>query len=173
MAKVKFTADRIKRFTCPADKAQVFLWDETQPGLGLRATPNGEPAYVFQGRYQEKSVRVTIGSPHAWTIPQAEDKARALQREIDQGRDPRDVKRGALAAKQAQRDAEHATLARSVTVGEAWPIYLREGKPKRRDAWKDRYRADLEAMAAAGLTLGKPTKPTTSIPNKAPPEPRG
>src|SRR5205085_703418 len=37
-----------------------------------------------------------------------------------------------------------------VTIGEAWAMYLQEGKPKRRDAWKPRYRADLEAMASAG-----------------------
>jgi integrase len=150
MAKVKLTVDRIKHFKCPADKPQAFLWDDTQPGLGLRATPNGDPSYVFQGRYQDKTVRVTIGSPKAWTIPHAQDKARQLQREIDQGRDPRDVKRGALAATQAKREAEDAAEARAVTMGEAWPTYLQEGKPKRRDAWKARYRADLGAMAAPG-----------------------
>jgi len=35
-------------------------------------------------------------------------------------------------------------------VGDIWPQYLTEGKPKRREAWKPRYRADLEAMAAPG-----------------------
>jgi integrase len=150
MAKVRFTAERIKRFKCPADKAQAFLWDDTQPGLGLRATPKGEPAYVFQGRYDEKTVRVTIGSPVNWTIPRAQDKARALQREIDEGRDPRDVKRGEITAKRAQSAAKHAAAAMATTVGDAWPTYMQEGKPKRRNAWKARYRADLEAMAAPG-----------------------
>jgi integrase len=40
-------------------------------------------------------------------------------------------------------------------VGEVWPLYLASGRPKRRDAWKPRYRADLEAMAAPG---GEPKK---------------
>ena len=35
-------------------------------------------------------------------------------------------------------------------MGEVWPLYLATGKPKRRDSWKPRYRADLEAMAAPG-----------------------
>jgi integrase len=35
-------------------------------------------------------------------------------------------------------------------VGEIWPRYLAEGKPKRRDAWKPGYRASLDVMAAPG-----------------------
>jgi integrase len=150
MAKVRFTAQRVAQFKCPADKQQAFLWDLTQPGLGLRATPNGEPAFIFQSRYEDASVRVTIGSPDAWTIPQAQEKARALQREIDEGRDPRDVKRNEIAAKEAERAAQGAAAGRSITVGQVWPIYLQEGKPKRRDAWKPRYKADMEKMASPG-----------------------
>ena len=41
MAKVVFTAGRVSAFTCPADKAQTFLWDATAAGLGLRTTPAG------------------------------------------------------------------------------------------------------------------------------------
>lgn len=49
MAKVVFTAGRVGGCKCPDDKAQTFLWDATAKGLGLRATPAGKPAYVFQG----------------------------------------------------------------------------------------------------------------------------
>ena len=96
--KVPFTAGRVAAFKCPPDKAQAFLWDVTAPGLGLRATPAGKPAYVFQSRFQDKTIRLTIGGPDAWSIPQAQEKARQLQRLIDEGRDPRDLKRNALAA---------------------------------------------------------------------------
>ena len=82
MAKVAFTAGRVSAFTCPADKAQAFLWDATAAGLGLRTTPAGKPAYVFQNVYQGKDLRLTIGNPGAWSIDQARDKARALQRLI-------------------------------------------------------------------------------------------
>ena len=80
MAKIKFTAPKVAGFKCPAGKPQAFLWDSTAPGLGLRATPAGKPAYVFQSEYQGKSLRITIGSPDAWSIPQAQEKARELQR---------------------------------------------------------------------------------------------
>lgn len=150
MAKVAFTAGRVSGFKCPPDKKQAFLWDSTAPGLGLRMTPAGKPAYVFQGEYMGKAVRITIGSPDAWSIPQAQAKSRELQRLIDEGTDPRTPKREALAAAVAEEQAQAAAAANAVTVGELWPLYLQTGKPKRRDAWKPRYRADLEAMAAPG-----------------------
>lgn len=152
MAKIAFTAGRVSGFKCPPDKKQAFMWDATAPGLGLRATPAGKPAYVFQGVYQGKDLRITIGSPAAWSIPDAQAKARELQRLIDEGKDPRDLKRDALAA-HAEKQA--AAAAKVLTVGEVWPLYLENGRPKRRDAWKPRYRADLEAMAAPG---GEPKK---------------
>ena len=147
MAKITFTAGRIAGFKCPPDKKQAFLWDVTAPGLGLRATPAGKPAYVFQGEFQQKTIRITIGNPDAWSIPQAQEKARELQRQIDEGHDPRDLKRDVLAA---AIEKKTVAAAQAVTVGEVWPRYLDEGKPKRKDAFKPRYRADLEAMAAPG-----------------------
>lgn len=147
MAKIAFTAGRVSGFKCPPGKKQAFLWDATTPGLGLRATPAGKPAYVFQGEFQQKSIRITIGSPAAWSIPQAQEKARELQRQIDEGHDPRDLKRDVLAT---ATEKKAVAAAQAVTVGEVWPRYLEEGKPKRKDAFKPRYRADLEAMAAPG-----------------------
>jgi integrase len=170
MAKIAFTAGRVSGFKCPPDKKQAFLWDATVPGLGLRTTPAGKPAYVFQSVYQGKDVRLTIGSPVAWSIPKAQEKARELQRQIDEGHDPRDLKRDVLAAA-AEKKA--AAAAQAVTVGEVWPLYLAQGKPKRRDTWKPGYRADLEAMAAPGgvekkrgkgLTRPGPLYPLLALP---------
>ena len=148
-----FTAGRVPGFKCAPEKAQAFLWDVTAPGLGLRATPSGKPAYVFQSRYQDKTIRLTIGGPDAWSIEQARDKAKALQRLIDDGKDPRDLKREALADKATKAAAAAqaaANTANALTVGDLCPRYLAEGKPKRKDAWKPGYRADIEAMAGAG-----------------------
>ena len=158
MAKVVFTAGRVKAFKCPMDKTQAFLWDATSPGLGLRATPAGKPSYVFQGRFQDKTIRVTIGGPEAWTIPKAQEKARELQRQIDEGRDPRVVKSETTAADVATREGDKRN---SITVGDLWPRYLVEGKPKRRDAWKPGYRVGLELMAVAGGVAKKRGKGKT------------
>ncbi len=133
MAKVAFTAGRVSGFKCDPDKAQAFLWDVTAPGLALRATPAGKPAYVFQSRYQDKTIRLTIGRPDVWSIEQARDKAKALQRLIDNGKDPRDLKRDALADKAAEivataAKAEADKLA-ALTVGEVWAVYIAERRP--------------------------------------------
>ena len=155
MAKVSFTAGRVSGFKCPTDKAQAFLWDANTPGLGLRATPAGKPAYVFQSVYQGKDLRLTIGSPAAWSIPQAQTKARELQRLIDQGQDPRDLKREALAAAQAQQAADAAqavtAAADALTVGDVWAAYLIERRPH----WGERHYADHINKAAPGGQLSE------------------
>ncbi len=133
MAKVFFTAGRVSGFQCATDKPQAFLWDLTAPGLGLRATPAGKPAYVFQSEHQSKTIRLTIGSPDVWSIEQAREKAKALQRLIDDGKDPRDLKRDALAEKAAEIAEAAAKVeadkVAAVTVGEVWSVYIAERRP--------------------------------------------
>ena len=156
MAKVVFTAGRIKGFKCPADKPQAFLWDVTAPGLGLRLTPDGKPSYIFQGRYQEKTIRLTIGGLDAWSIPQAQEKARELQRLIDSGSDPRDLKRDALTASQAKQILTNAKIkadkVAALTVGEVWARYIEERRPH----WGDlHYRDHIDKAKAGGLPSGR------------------
>ena len=156
MAKIAFTAGRVSGFKCPPDKKQAFLWDATAPGLGLRATPAGKPAYVFQSKYQGKDIRITIGSPAAWSIPDAQAKARELQRLIDEGKDPRDLKRDALAA-QAEKQAAavakvEADKAAALTVGEVWAAYIE----LRRPFWGElHYRDHIDKAKAGGLPSGR------------------
>ena len=47
------------------------------------------------------------------------------------------------------------TLSRAITVADAWPSYMAEGKPRKKSAWKPRYVADLIKAAAPG---GEPRK---------------
>ena len=155
MAKIAFTAGRVSGFKCPPDKKQAFMWDVTAPGLGLRATPDGKPAYVFQSVYQGKDLRITIGSPAAWSIPDAQAKARELQRLIDEGKDPRDLKREAIAAVEAKRqqeqEREQADKVAAVTVGEAWAAYIAERTPH----WGELHRKDHERLTRAGGETSK------------------
>ena len=176
MAKIAFTAGRVSGFKCPPDKKQAFMWDVTAPGLGLRATPAGKPAYVFQSVYQGKDLRITIGSPAAWSIPDAQAKARELQRLIDEGKDPRDLKREAIAAVEAKRqqeqEQEQADKVAAVTVGEAWAAYVAERTPH----WGDLHRKDHERLTRAGgetskrgtrgrgVTIAGPLHPLLALP---------
>ena len=170
MAKIAFTGPKVSDFKCPADKAQTFLWDLTAPGLGLRATPAGKPAYIFQSVYQGKTVRLTIGSPDVWQIEDskrhapdgteviiqgARSKAKALQRLIDDGKDPRDLKRDALAEKASRATADAADQAaaavRGVTMGEAWDKYVAE----RTEHWGVLHIADHARLTRAGGATAK------------------
>jgi hypothetical protein len=152
VAKVSFTAGRINSFACPTGKSQAFLWDRNTIGLGLRVTPNGAPAFVFQGRYQGRDLRITIGSPSVWTIAAAQAKARELQRSIDEGRDPRELKRAQL-AEQAAKDT--AARAQQITAGEAWSVYLEDRRP----FWGARHYADHLAMVRpAGRAANRGTR---------------
>lgn len=143
--KVTFTTKRIEGFQCPQGKNQDFLWDADAKasGLGVRVTPAGKPAFIFQGRYQNGTIRITIGSIEAWTIPDARKRARELQQIIDSGRDPR-----AVIAAQAKNDAAVREAAKLdiLTVKDAWNDYLETRKPD----WSDNHHRDQVAMAQSG-----------------------
>ena len=145
--RVRLTAGRVDAFTCPAGKSQAFLWDTEAPALALRVTPTGRKTYVFEARLNGATLRVNIGTAADWPIEKARGEAQRLKVLVDSGQDPREIERQQQAEKAA---AKAAATAKALTVGDVWPLYLENGKPKRRDSWKPRYRADLEAMAAPG-----------------------
>ena len=155
MAKVVFTAGRVNGFKCQSGRAQAFLWDVTARGLGLRATPSGKPSYVFQSEFQGKTLRLTIGAPEAWSIPQAQEKARELQRQIDEGRDPREIKAAITAMDVARRESEKQA---ALTVGEVWSAYLADRRPH----WGERHYQDHLAKAAPGGATPKRGKTLTA-----------
>lgn len=132
------------------------MWDTRYPGLGLRATPRGEPAYVFQGRLGGKTIRVTIGTPAARSIDEAGTKARELQRQIDDGHNPAELRREEKAAKAAERqrreaeaEAERQQEARdAITFADVWAVYLAERRP----FWSERhYLSHLEKASPGGV----------------------
>lgn len=126
MSKVNFTAARVSDFACSAEKAQAFLWDIKVPGLGLRATTSGAKAYIYQGKFHGKTIRVTIGDPRSWGIDKAQEEARRLQTLIDTGVDPRERRVEQQAAYEArQMEARR----KDVTFGEAWDEYVEARRP--------------------------------------------
>lgn len=145
--RVNLTAGAIERLTCPPGKQQAFMRDTEAPSLRVRVTAAGAKSFVFEAKLNRQTIRRTIGDVRDWTIEKARAEARDLAVMLDKGTDPRELERQQLADKAAQ---QAAAAAQALTVGEVWPLYLASGKPKRRDAWKPRYRADLEAMASPG-----------------------
>jgi len=158
VSKVNFTANRVQGHSCPDGKAQAFLWDTEVMGLGLRASPGGKLAYVFQSRYQDKTLRMTIGGPAHWSIPEARAKTREYQRHIDEGRDPRQVKSDLEEADKSRREAKRR---KGTSIGDLWSQYLQERKPH----WSEsNYFAHVKAAQRGGaqyrrIRKEKETKP--------------
>lgn len=151
--RIPLTIGAIERLACRTDtKAQAFLRDSETPGLRVRVTNTGAKSFVFEAKLNRQTIRRTIGDVKTWTIEQARVEARRMAVLLDGGQDPREIERQQQAAKMAKRRQEQA---QALTVGEVWPLYLENGKPKRRDAWKPRYLEDLHKM---GLPGGAPKK---------------
>lgn len=147
MAKIILTAPRIAAFTCPPEKDQAFIWCAKTPGLGLRTTPRGRPAFIFKGSRNGVSFRMVIGDAASWSITEAQTKARELQRHIDDGRDPREVRAAATALDAVKKEGAQAE---AMTVGKVWAEYLSTGKPKKKESWKPGYLLSLHEMSAPG-----------------------
>lgn len=158
LTKDNLTKPRVQGFKCPPDKSQAFLWDAEVSGLAVRATPNGKSSYVFQRNFRGRTVRIAIGKADAWTIPEARQKAREIQRQLDEGIDPVAAKRERVSAARAR---EERSRVEAVTVGEIWPLYLSSGRPKGKAAFRPRYLRDLALMASPGGETKKRGQGTT------------
>lgn len=138
--RINFTATRVAEFQCPTGKPQAFLWDAKAPGLALRVTAHGARSYVFQSRLKEGgALRMTIGEPASWSIPDAQAEARKLQGLIDQGKDPRIERAATIAGQQAERQAAKVERAKREVSGlDAWTVYVAARQPH----WGERNHAD-------------------------------
>lgn len=142
------TAGLIERLACPPGKLQAFMRDTKAPGLRVRVTASSAKSFVFEAKLNRQTIRRTLGDVRTLSIEVARDHARELARTIKtQKQDPRALERQQNAARASELAA---AAAHSLTVGEVWPRYLEEGKPKRKPSFKPRYLADLQAMAGAG-----------------------
>ncbi len=130
-SRVSLTVNRVNGFHADG-KGQVFLWDATVPGLGVRAT-SGSKSFVFERRFQGRTARITIGACSAWKLPEAREEARRLQRLIDQGIDPRKDKADRKAAKEREE----------LLVSDAFQTYLEAHEKK----WSKRYMSDYLRLA--------------------------
>jgi integrase len=139
----ELTAGRIERLACPPGKIQGFLRDTRAPSLRVRVTPSGAKAFIFEAKLHGDTIRLTIGDVRAWSIEEARAEANRLRVLIDSGTDPRALRREQEAAAMARKAAEEA---RSVTVREAWDIYLEE----RRHLWSKNTYDDHVRKATAG-----------------------
>ena len=148
----------LERATCPPERAFVLLKDTDKKGLRLRVTKAGGKHWQFETRMRGSLITRALGEWPTVGIEQARAEAHRLRGMTEQGTDPREAERE---AREAAQQRQQAIEAAAVTVGEVWPLYLKHGRPKRKDAWKPGYLASLHEMAAPGGQPKKRGKGTT------------
>lgn len=160
MEREKLTIERIKKFSCPSGKSQVFFWDTDVPRLAVRVTIAGAKSFIFQGKIGTDTIRWTIGKTAAWTIEDARKEARRLQTMLDRGIDPREQEQAQKAEKAAKVAAIEANEKYTLkALLEAYTDYLEaRGKVKSAKAARSVVKVhilDVEPTLSA--------KPATSV----------
>jgi integrase len=143
--RINFTADVVRKFTCPDDKAEAYLWDIKTPGLGIRAKASGNRAYIFQGTVNGKTRRSRIGAVSDYDIDQARTEAKRLGVLASQNISPAKVKREKAAAELAE---EQEVKRGQVTFGKIWAEYIAANKS---DWGEKHYKDHLKAVQVPGL----------------------
>lgn len=152
MATTKLTGAKIDKAQPEPGKAQTFLWDASTPGLALRITAAGGKAYIFEGRFSGKTLRMTIGDVKSWILAEAQSEARRLQTLIDAGTDPRQAKAEKIAkAEVAKEQAKTEAIRNSILVQQAWDEYVAKKSPR----WSHHHIIDHAKVSAPG---GQPKK---------------
>ncbi|MFK4005023.1 tyrosine-type recombinase/integrase [Qipengyuania sp. NPDC077563] len=116
MARTKITDKVVRELTPSPDGKQKIVRDEVIVGFAVRITGSGFISFVFNYVCNGVQRRLTIGSPPAWSVAAAREKAKQLRRQVDVGIDPLEDKRAARNEK---------------TVDEVWQRYQREVLSKR------------------------------------------
>jgi integrase len=141
--KEALTAPRVEGFVCPDGLRQDFLMDSNLPFFGVRANPGGKKSYIFERKFAGKTIRITIGSSKTWGLADARKKAIEFAQNIDEGRDPREVKSEKTLADSEKRKEQRA---KAITVGEVWLRYMED----RCSVWGELNYRDHEKMIAPG-----------------------
>jgi len=99
--KRKLTDAVIARLARP-EKGQRLVWDQQQPGFGVRLTPTAV-SFIAEGRVNGKTRRVTLGRSPAWKCADARKEAARQLVAMAQGIDP-------AIARQTRQTAGERTL---------------------------------------------------------------
>ncbi|MAF28335.1 MAG: integrase [Croceicoccus sp.] len=125
-----------------AGPSERFIWDNEVTGFGLRITPRGKKAFIYQYRMRGEKIarRYTIGKYGSWTAEKARERSKALAMMVDTGTHPKDADR-ARVDERARADIE-AKVTAFDAVADRWLDGYRHTKNgKRRIAAKSRLMA--------------------------------
>ncbi|MXO55288.1 tyrosine-type recombinase/integrase [Pontixanthobacter gangjinensis] len=95
MKQQKLTEKIVREMIPPSIQDQLIVRDIVMMGLAIRITRSGHRAFVFNYYCNGTQRRMTIGSPPAWSVSAARERAKQIRRQIDAGVDPLEEKRKA------------------------------------------------------------------------------
>ena len=128
---MKLTKTLVEKVELPT-KGQAFYRDDLLKGFALRVTANGAKSFVIEKRINGKVKRKTLGSFGALTVEQARIEAQKFLGQVASGRDPITEKRD--------------ELAKSVTLSEAFELYLKVRSGLKETTTKDYRRIMSEIL---------------------------
>jgi integrase len=89
VAPSKFTKNTVNSLRCPPEKSEVFFWDASCAGFGMRALSSGRRTWIFQYRDQHRRTRrIALGDVSAVSLDAARQAARQHAAFVTQGGNP-------------------------------------------------------------------------------------
>lgn len=162
--RVNLSVTKIRALTPPpfkmnGDSQQVFLRDTVVTPLAVRCTSSGAKSFIYEGKLDGKSIRLTLGKCEDWPIDAVRAHAREISVQIDKGIDPRAARRARLQEEQSkvqQLQAQEASEAlKEVRVEQAWCDYMEANKSH----WGERHLKDhLDLAQKPGVLKEKQPK---------------
>lgn len=141
----KLTTAKIEKLE-PQDK-QYFVWDTRFTGLGLRISPGGSKAFIYQGRVGGTGTpkRITLGKFPVMSLQDATDAASDVSKQLAAGIDPNRTK--------SENQAKNKAFARDqvrkqLTFGDLFTHYINTHKSE----WSKTYLDDHHQAARPYLT---------------------
>lgn len=141
----KLTTAKIEKLE-PEDK-QYFVWDTRFTGLGLRISPGGSKAFIYQGRIGGIGTpkRITLGKFPVMSLQDATDAASEVSKQLASGIDPSRTKADNIAKnKSFARDQ----VRKQLTFGDLFTHYINTHKSE----WSKSYLNDHYSAARPYLT---------------------
>ena len=140
---MKLTRSAVEALTLPAGKTELYAWDDTLTGFGVKLNRGGSRNFLVQYRGPDgRTRRIVVGKVGTVTLDEARRAARALLVEVQTGGDPR-----------AQRVA--AKVQAAVTLGGVAEGYLKHAagrlKPRSYEQVERHLRRDWAPLADMSL----------------------
>lgn len=141
MARVNLT--KTAALAAEPGERDLYLWDTSITGFGLRVTPNGSKFFLVQYRIpgdSSRTRRVSIGPfGDTWSVTRARDEAIKIRARVDLGHDPFAETKSAQAEARAKRLAAKAAQEAAVETAFARVVdrYIASRKKARRKAWAE------------------------------------